>query len=108
MPPHIRIAVEAFSNAVLDIPRTLLQNGGGDSEGTLSRLITAHSNPGGQDFGVDVASSTVIDMREAGVWELALGKRSARAAPGNDDPLKRALSGVVQGWRENKKPRRDF
>ncbi|KAJ1984355.1 T-complex protein 1 subunit gamma [Dimargaris cristalligena] len=50
------------------IPRTLIQNCGGNPIKILTQLRAQHAN-GNHTFGVDGCAGKVVDMREYGVWE---------------------------------------
>jgi len=63
-----RMAMEAFSQALEVIPRTLAENGGLDPVDEMMALRKAHSE-GLHNHGVNVESGGVMHMGEAGVYE---------------------------------------
>ena len=63
-----RMAMEAFSQALEVIPRTLAENGGLDPVDEMMALRKAHSE-GKSHYGVNVYAGGVMDMGEAGVYE---------------------------------------
>jgi len=75
-PYEERLAVEKFSESLLEIPRTLIQNGGWESEALLTELMSAHAH-GKATFGINVSAGLVGSMSESGVWEPATSKNYA-------------------------------
>jgi len=59
----------AVSKALEVIPRTLIQNCGGQAIRTLTALRAKHATPGCMSWGVDGETGDVVDMKEFGVWE---------------------------------------
>jgi len=59
----------AVSKALEVIPRTLIQNCGGQAIRTLTALRAKHATPGCTSWGVDGETGDVVDMKEFGVWE---------------------------------------
>jgi len=57
-----QLAIEAFSQALESIPRTLAENAGLDPIDILVSLRAAHEKPAGIWMGVDAISGKVIDM----------------------------------------------
>ena len=62
------LAIEAFSEALRIIPRTLAENAGLDTIDVLVKVISEHKNKG-KSIGVDVFAGEPADMVERGVIE---------------------------------------
>jgi T-complex protein 1 subunit gamma len=58
----------SVAEAMEVIPRTLVQNCGGNSIKILTQLRAKHSN-GEHSFGIEGESGKVVDMKDYGVWE---------------------------------------
>ncbi|MDY6964858.1 MAG: thermosome subunit alpha [Halobacteriota archaeon] len=63
-----QLAIEAFSEALEAIPRTLAENAGLDPIDMLVALRSSHEG-GSKSSGLDVYQGKVVDMSEAGVLE---------------------------------------
>lgn len=63
-----QLAIEAFADALLTIPRTLAENAGLDPIDMVMDLRTAHQQ-GGSMHGLDLETGTPMNMQEAGVCE---------------------------------------
>ncbi|KIK63185.1 hypothetical protein GYMLUDRAFT_242236 [Collybiopsis luxurians FD-317 M1] len=61
----------SVSSALEVIPRTLVQNAGGNAIRVLTELRAKHSSSSGYTFGVNGDSGKIADMNEYGVWESA-------------------------------------
>jgi len=59
----------AVSRALEVIPRTLIQNCGGQAIRVLTALRAKHATDGCKTWGVDGETGAVVDMKEFGVWE---------------------------------------
>jgi len=76
-----QLAIEAFAESLLIIPKTLAENGGHDPIDIIADLNKDHSTATGLWFGVDVNKGKSSDMMKAGVIEPARVKSQAiRAA----------------------------
>ena len=64
-----QLAIEAFSDALEIVPRTLAENAGLDVLDTMVALKAAHEKDGGLAMGVNVFKEGIIDMLEQGVVE---------------------------------------
>jgi T-complex protein 1 subunit gamma len=64
----------AVADALEVIPRTLVQNCGGNAIKTLTNLRAKHASPEGSSFGIDGLTGNVVDMKTYGVWEPAAVK----------------------------------
>jgi len=51
------------------IPRTLIQNCGGDMVRTLTSLRSKHSGGQNSTFGINGITGEIVDMNELGIWE---------------------------------------
>ncbi|TIA89306.1 hypothetical protein E3P81_02979 [Wallemia ichthyophaga] len=67
------LAIRAVGDAMEVIPRTLIQNCGGNTIRTLTELRAKHSN-GEVSFGVDGDTGKVVDMATYGLYESAAVK----------------------------------
>lgn len=65
--------IRAVSDAMEVIPRTLIQNCGGNAIKTLTTLRAKHAN-GEHSYGVDGESGKVVEMKEYGLYESAAVK----------------------------------
>ncbi len=72
-----QLAIEAFAESLLIIPKTLAENGGHDPIDIIADLNKDHSKETGTWFGVDVMNGKTIDMMKAGVIEPARVKSQA-------------------------------
>ena len=72
-----QLAIEAFSDAIEVVPRTLVENAGHDVLDSTVALRAAHEKEGGPYMGVDVYSGDVVDMRERGILDPAKVKEQA-------------------------------
>ncbi|KAI9144376.1 T-complex protein 1 subunit gamma [Paraphysoderma sedebokerense] len=59
---------KAVGEALEVIPRTLVQNCGGNAIKVLTDLRAKHAQ-GGHSYGIDGVNGKVVDMKEYGVWE---------------------------------------
>ena len=65
--------IRAVSDAMEVIPRTLIQNCGGNAIKTLTTLRAKHAN-GQHSYGVDGETGKVVEMKEYGLYESAAVK----------------------------------
>ena len=72
-----QLAIEAFAESLLIIPKTLAENGGHDPIDIIADLNKDHSKETGIWFGVDVMKGKSSDMMKAGVIEPARVKSQA-------------------------------
>lgn len=59
----------AVGNALEVIPRTLIDNCGGQVMRVLTQLRAKHADPGNYAWGVDGCKGTLVDMNEYKIWE---------------------------------------
>lgn len=67
---------QAVADAFEVIPRTLIQNCGGNPIRILSQLRAKHAN-GEHTFGIDGDLGKVVDMNEYGIWEPEVIKQQS-------------------------------
>jgi len=72
-----QLAIEAFAESMLIIPKTLAENGGHDPIDIIADLNKEHTKATGTWFGVDVIKGKTTDMMKAGVIEPARVKSQA-------------------------------
>ncbi|KAI8903208.1 chaperonin Cpn60/TCP-1 family [Gorgonomyces haynaldii] len=60
---------KAVANALAVIPRTLIQNCGGNAIKILTSLRAKHADPKNASWGIDGTTGQLVDMKEYGVWE---------------------------------------
>jgi len=72
-----QLAIQAFSEALEIVPRTLAESAGMDAIDALVNLRSKHKKDGGSHFGIDVYTGTLADMRDKGVFEPAKVKKQA-------------------------------
>jgi thermosome len=72
-----QLAIEAFSDALEIVPRTLAENAGLDILDTMVALKAAHEKEDGFAMGVNVFKGGIIDMLEQGVVEPMVVKMQA-------------------------------
>lgn len=91
---------QAVADAFEVIPRTLIQNCGGNPIKILSQLRAKHAQ-GMHTFGIDGELGKVVDMNEYGVWEPAAIKlQSAKTATESACMLLR-VDDIVSGVRRS-------
>jgi thermosome len=64
-----QLAVEAFADAVEEIPLTLAENAGLDPIDIMVALRAQHEKPNSQTFGIDVSTGKIVNMCEKMVIE---------------------------------------
>lgn len=60
---------QAVAKGLEIIPRTLIQNCGGNTIRTLTALRAKHASSGNESWGINGETGTLVDMKEYGVWE---------------------------------------
>uniref|UniRef100_A0A915K8T1 T-complex protein 1 subunit gamma n=1 Tax=Romanomermis culicivorax TaxID=13658 RepID=A0A915K8T1_ROMCU len=60
---------KAIARALEVIPRTLIQNCGGNSIRQLTALRAKHAQPGNQTWGIDGNTGNLVDMKELNIWD---------------------------------------
>jgi len=72
--------IERYAKALECIPRTLLQNSGGDATDIMNKLRTKHNTSVGEEgrwFGVDCINTDMKDTMKAFIWEPTVVKENA-------------------------------
>ena len=72
-----QLAVEAFTEALEEIPTVLSENAGLDPIDIMVELRAAHEKEGGAWFGINVLTGEVTDMADLGILEPVIVKRQA-------------------------------
>ena len=72
-----QLAVDAFTESLEAIPKTLAENAGLEQIDILVKLRSVHEKPKGQYMGVDVFTGEVADMQKKGVIEPLSVKQQA-------------------------------
>lgn len=72
-----QLAIEAFSDALESIPKTLAQNAGLNIIDTMVAIKAAHAKPDGKVMGINVFEDGIADMLEQGVIEPMVVKQQA-------------------------------
>ena len=72
-----QLAIEAFSDALEVVPRTLADNAGLDVLDTMVAIKAAHEKKDGSAMGVNVFEEGVVDMLDEGVVEPLVVKQQA-------------------------------
>jgi len=76
-----QLAIEAFTNALESIPRTLAENAGLDAIDLLAELRAAHEKEDGWKYGINVYTGKVENMWDIGVIEpLAVKLHALKSA----------------------------
>ncbi|KAJ3035081.1 T-complex protein 1 subunit gamma [Rhizophlyctis rosea] len=60
---------KAVAEALEVVPRTLVQNCGGNAIRGLTQLRAKQADPANSSWGIDGTTGKIVDMREYGVWE---------------------------------------
>ncbi|KAG7802595.1 hypothetical protein KL944_002242 [Ogataea haglerorum] len=91
---------QAVADAFEVIPRTLIQNCGGNPIRVLSQLRAKHAN-GEHTWGIDGESGKIVDMNEYGIWEPeAIKQQSAKTSIESACMLLR-VDDIVSGVRKD-------
>jgi len=69
-----QLAVEAFAKALEGIPMALAENGGHDPIDVLVKLRAEHRKSEGVNYGIDVYTGEVVDMKNRGIIEPKIVK----------------------------------
>ncbi len=71
---------KALAEACEVIPRTLIQNCGGNTIKTITQLRAKHAN-GQHTWGIDGLTGNIVDMKQYGIWEpLAVKAQTIKTA----------------------------
>ncbi|CAJ0928665.1 unnamed protein product, partial [Mesorhabditis belari] len=69
-------AIKKFASSLETLPKSLAENAGLDANEILNKLYAAHEK-GEKNWGVDIFNRGVFDAKEANIYDLYAGKRSA-------------------------------
>lgn len=72
-----QLAIQAFAEALESIPKTLSENAGMDAIDAIVGLRNKHKEKDGADYGVDVFSGKVENMKSRGILEPSKVKKQA-------------------------------
>lgn len=70
----LRLGIQAYSEALLVIPKTLAVNSGFDSQFTIVKLLE-ESNTLGEPVGLDIASGEAVKPKDAGIYDNYIVKK---------------------------------
>lgn len=92
----------AVADALEVIPRTLVQNCGGNSIRVLTQLRAKHASGEGHSWGIDGTKGLVVDMKSYGIWEpLAVKLQTMKTAVESACLLLR-VDDIVSGLSKNR------
>ncbi|KAI8150126.1 T-complex protein 1 subunit gamma [Fennellomyces sp. T-0311] len=91
----------SVAEAMEVIPRTLVQNCGGNAIKTLTQLRAKHAN-GEHTFGIDGESGKVVDMKDYGIWEPSAVKVQTIKTAIESACLLLRVDDIVSGLSKNK------
>uniref|UniRef100_A0A1W7R9I1 T-complex protein 1 subunit gamma n=1 Tax=Hadrurus spadix TaxID=141984 RepID=A0A1W7R9I1_9SCOR len=93
---------QAVAKALEVIPRTLIQNCGGDMIRTLTALRAKHATPGNETWGINGETGELSDMKSLGIWEpLAVKLQTYKTAIETAVLLLR-IDDIVSGSKKSK------
>ncbi|MFH0906527.1 MAG: thermosome subunit alpha [archaeon] len=76
-----QLAIEAFSDVLEVIPKTLAESAGLDAIDTIVSLRSKHQNPKNKYIGIDVINACLVDMKEKKIIEpLSIKTQAVSAA----------------------------
>lgn len=90
---------QAVADAFEVIPRTLIQNCGGNAIRTLAQLRAKHA-AGENTWGIDGDNGKVVDMREYGIWEPEVIKQQSAKTAIDLAALLLRVDDIVSGVRK--------
>lgn len=94
---------QAVADAMEVIPRTLIQNAGGNVVRVLTELRAKHAN-GDSSWGVNGDTGKIVDMKEYGLWESASVKIQTLKTAIEAARMLLRVDDVVQAVRKEKEP----
>lgn len=88
---------KAVPRALEVIPRTLIQNCGGNTIRTLTTLRAKHAAGDNKFWGINGESGEIVDMRNLGIWEPLAVKLQAykTAIEVREIPTKKVVNLIV-------------
>ncbi|KAG7810491.1 hypothetical protein KL921_002986 [Ogataea angusta] len=90
---------QAVADAFEVIPRTLIQNCGGNPIRVLSQLRAKHAN-GEHTWGIDGESGKIVDMNEYGIWEPEVIKQQSAKTSIESASMLLRVDDIVSGVRK--------
>jgi T-complex protein 1 subunit gamma len=93
----------AVAEAMEVIPRTLVQNCGGNAIKTLTQLRAKHA-AGEHSFGIDGEAGKVVDMKDYGIWEPSAVKVQTIKTAIESACLLLRVDDIVSGLSKNRGP----
>ncbi|KAI8647117.1 T-complex protein 1 subunit gamma [Parasitella parasitica] len=93
----------AVAEAMEVIPRTLVQNCGGNAIKTLTQLRAKHA-AGEHSFGIDGEAGKVVDMKDYGIWEPTAVKVQTIKTAIESACLLLRVDDIVSGLSKNRGP----
>ena len=99
-----QLAIEAFSEALEIIPRTLAETAGMDSIDTLVALRSKHSKPDGKYFGVNVFTAKLEDMKKNKVLEPLKVKTQALTSGSECAEMLLRIDDIIAGSGKSRLP----
>ena len=99
-----QLAIEAFSEALEIIPRTLAETAGMDSIDTLVALRSKHSNKDGKYFGVNVFTAKLEDMKKNKVLEPLKVKTQALTSGSECAEMLLRIDDIIAGSGKSRMP----
>lgn len=84
------------------IPKTLIQNCGGDTVRQITALRAKHAvnESDNKDFGIDGETGKIVDMKELGIWEPLAVKMQAYKTSIETAVLLLRIDGIVSGTKK--------
>ena len=69
-----QIAIQAFADAIEELPKTLVRNAGLDEINIIGELSAAHTKEGSKWFGIDITDNKIGDNYKKGIIEPTVVK----------------------------------
>jgi len=82
------------------LPRTLIQNCGGNTIRQLTALRAKHTQPNNQTWGVDGTTGVLTDMKELGIWDSLSVKLQVYKAAIETAVLLLRIDDIVSGTKK--------
>ncbi|GMM28049.1 chaperonin-containing T-complex subunit [Martiniozyma asiatica (nom. inval.)] len=91
---------QAVADAFEVIPRTLIQNCGGNTIRVLAQLRAKHAN-GDHTWGIDGDNGKIVDMNEYGIWEPEVIKQQSAKTSIESASMLLRVDDIVSGVRQS-------
>jgi len=95
----LQMPYQAVAKALEVIPRTLIQNAGGQAIRVMTSLRAKHAEAGNHTFGVDGTTGEIVDMKKFGVWDPFVVKEASVKTAVESATLLLRIDDVVSGLR---------